>query len=85
MATVFQKVWRKGEFASPDEVHNVPNSHSFFVHEAEISDHGRDFIRDQYGFTDEQMDAFEACVDRSADDAYMAKKSFKVVVETIDD
>lgn len=36
----YTKVIRKGEFCSPREVENVPNGHSYFVHEEDLDANG---------------------------------------------
>lgn len=85
MAIVFQKVWRKGEFATQNEIMQVPNPHNHFVGEDEYYAEGKEFVKNEYGFTDKQMDDFKSCIEAGADVTYMATQSFKVVVETLDE
>lgn len=82
---IYTRVVRKGAFASPQEVENVPNSHNFYVHEEDYLHNGMESFMRVYGFSGEQALAFRDYIEVSSDDAYMAKKSFRVTVELLDD
>lgn len=81
----YTKVIRKGELCSPCAVENVPNGHSYFVHEEDLDANGDEFLVVNHGFSHQEVERFRKAIESSSDDVYMAKRSLKVTVELLDE
>lgn len=80
---LYTKIIKRGEFCSPQEVENVPNGNSYFLHESDLAHLDREHLKNQFKLTDEQLNNFENSVNNSADDVYMAIKTIKITVELL--